>query len=327
MRLDATGAHCLRDQRDRARPGHRGHDGAVRRDRASACRSSGARHHRRHRRDALWRRHLGVARRRHRRRDAHGRPARRCATTCWRSRARSCRPAPTGSTSPTASMVDAGTRSSGSDLAEWRASSISAPTRCRRACRPNWSRRATMCRAASLRLHQRHAGVSYLEVDTETGFVRLLEHWWSRIAARDQPAAGRRADPRRRRAGSRRGAVRALPSTMSAGQLLNGTMADYLVPMAGEMPDIDVAHVVSPTARFRARRQGRRRGGHRRRAGGVDERRQRCAAAARRRSPKSRSRRKPCCARSTRSRNQRETTYEHHRRQKGDRRGDQKLKN
>jgi carbon-monoxide dehydrogenase large subunit len=25
-------------------------------------------------------------------------------------------------------------------------------------------------------------------------------------------------------------------------------MADYLVPMASEMPDIDVAHVVSPTA-------------------------------------------------------------------------------
>src|SRR5207247_10976181 len=32
------------------------------------------------------------------------------------------------------------------------------------------------------------------------------------------------------------------------GQLLNGNMADYLVPMAAEMPDIDVGHVVSPTA-------------------------------------------------------------------------------
>ena len=28
----------------------------------------------------------------------------------------------------------------------------------------------------------------------------------------------------------------------AAGQLLNGNMADYLVPMAGEMPDIDIAH-------------------------------------------------------------------------------------
>jgi carbon-monoxide dehydrogenase large subunit len=32
------------------------------------------------------------------------------------------------------------------------------------------------------------------------------------------------------------------------GQLQNGTMADYLVPMAPEMPDIEVDHVVTPTA-------------------------------------------------------------------------------
>jgi carbon-monoxide dehydrogenase large subunit len=32
------------------------------------------------------------------------------------------------------------------------------------------------------------------------------------------------------------------------GQLLNGNMADYLVPMAAEMPDIEVSHMVSPTA-------------------------------------------------------------------------------
>jgi carbon-monoxide dehydrogenase large subunit len=31
------------------------------------------------------------------------------------------------------------------------------------------------------------------------------------------------------------------------GQLLNGNLADYLVPMAGEMPDIVVAHVSTPT--------------------------------------------------------------------------------
>jgi carbon-monoxide dehydrogenase large subunit len=33
-----------------------------------------------------------------------------------------------------------------------------------------------------------------------------------------------------------------------AGQLLNGSLADYLVPMAAEMPDIVVAHVETPTA-------------------------------------------------------------------------------
>jgi carbon-monoxide dehydrogenase large subunit len=30
--------------------------------------------------------------------------------------------------------------------------------------------------------------------------------------------------------------------------MLNGNMADYLVPMAVEMPDIEIGHVVSPTA-------------------------------------------------------------------------------
>ena len=32
------------------------------------------------------------------------------------------------------------------------------------------------------------------------------------------------------------------------GQMLNSNMADYLVPMAAEMPDIEIGHVVSPTA-------------------------------------------------------------------------------
>ena len=32
------------------------------------------------------------------------------------------------------------------------------------------------------------------------------------------------------------------------GQLLNGNLADYLVPMAAEMPDIEVGHVTSPNS-------------------------------------------------------------------------------
>ena len=35
--------------------------------------------------------------------------------------------------------------------------------------------------------------------------------------------------------------------TDERGQMLNANMADYLVPMMAEMPDIAVAHVVSPT--------------------------------------------------------------------------------
>lgn len=33
------------------------------------------------------------------------------------------------------------------------------------------------------------------------------------------------------------------------GQLLNGSMADYLVPMAAEMPDMIIGHVETPTGR------------------------------------------------------------------------------
>ena len=33
----------------------------------------------------------------------------------------------------------------------------------------------------------------------------------------------------------------------SEGQMLNATMADYLVPMAAEMPDIVIGHVCTPT--------------------------------------------------------------------------------
>ena len=33
-----------------------------------------------------------------------------------------------------------------------------------------------------------------------------------------------------------------------AAQLQNGTLADYLTPMAGEMPDINVYHIQTPTS-------------------------------------------------------------------------------
>ena len=53
---------------------------------------------------------------------------------------------------------------------------------------------------------------SYLEVDIKTGEVTLLQALVRRgLRHRDQPAAGRRADPRRHRAGHRRRALRALP--------------------------------------------------------------------------------------------------------------------
>ncbi len=89
---------------------------------------------------------------------------------------------------------------------------------------------------------------SYVEVDVETGFVKLLRHW----CVED---CGTVLNPLLVDEQIRGGIVQGIGGALfehciydSEGQLLNGSMADYLVPMAGEMPDIEVAHVVSPTA-------------------------------------------------------------------------------
>lgn len=89
---------------------------------------------------------------------------------------------------------------------------------------------------------------SYVEVDTETGFVTLLKHW----CVED---CGTVLNPLLVDEQIRGGIVQGIGGALfehclydTEGQLLNGSMADYLVPMAGEMPDIEVAHVVSATA-------------------------------------------------------------------------------
>jgi aerobic carbon-monoxide dehydrogenase large subunit len=88
---------------------------------------------------------------------------------------------------------------------------------------------------------------SWLEVDTDTGFIRLLKHW----VVED---CGRIINPQLVDEQIRGGVVQGLGAALfekciydERGQLTNANMADYLVPMAGEMPDIDVGHVVSPT--------------------------------------------------------------------------------
>src|SRR4051812_35611980 len=89
---------------------------------------------------------------------------------------------------------------------------------------------------------------SYLEVDVETGFVRLLRHW----VVED---CGTIINPQLVDEQIRGGVVQGLGPALfehclydERGQLLNGSMMDYPVPMAPEMPDIEVGHVVSPTA-------------------------------------------------------------------------------
>jgi carbon-monoxide dehydrogenase large subunit len=89
---------------------------------------------------------------------------------------------------------------------------------------------------------------SYLEVDADTGFIRLLRHW----VVED---CGTIINPQLVDEQIRGGVVQGLGPALfehclydERGQLLNGSMMDYLVPMAPEMPDIEVGHVVSPTA-------------------------------------------------------------------------------
>jgi aerobic carbon-monoxide dehydrogenase large subunit len=89
---------------------------------------------------------------------------------------------------------------------------------------------------------------SYLEVDVETGFITLLKHW----CVED---CGTVINPQLVDEQIRGGVVQGIGAALlehciydERGQLQNGTMADYLVPMAPEMPDIEVGHVVTPTA-------------------------------------------------------------------------------
>jgi carbon-monoxide dehydrogenase large subunit len=89
---------------------------------------------------------------------------------------------------------------------------------------------------------------SYVEVDTDTGFVRLLKHW----VVED---CGRILNPMLVDEQMRGAIVQGIGGALyeeclydAGGQLQNGSMADYLVPMSGEMPDIVVAHVETPTA-------------------------------------------------------------------------------
>jgi len=90
--------------------------------------------------------------------------------------------------------------------------------------------------------------LSHVEVTVETGFVRLLKHW----CVED---CGRVINPRLVDEQIRGAIVQGIGAALyehlvydEQGQLLTGTMMDYLVPMAAEMPEIVVGHVETPTA-------------------------------------------------------------------------------
>jgi carbon-monoxide dehydrogenase large subunit len=88
---------------------------------------------------------------------------------------------------------------------------------------------------------------SWVEVDTDTGMVKLLEHW----CVED---CGRVINPLLVDEQIRGGIVQGLGGALyehcvydAQGNLLTTTMADYLVPMSAEMPDMHVGHVETPT--------------------------------------------------------------------------------
>src|SRR3954470_8462497 len=89
---------------------------------------------------------------------------------------------------------------------------------------------------------------SLVEVDVDTGFVKLLKHW----VVED---CGQVINPLLADEQVRGGVVQGIGAALyeeclydESSQLLNGSLADYLVPMALEMPDIVVAHVETPVA-------------------------------------------------------------------------------
>ena len=89
---------------------------------------------------------------------------------------------------------------------------------------------------------------SWLEIDPETGLVTLLKHW----CVED---CGTVINPLLVEEQIRGGVVQGIGAALyehclydEKGQLQNGSMAGYLVPLAAEMPDIEIGHVVSPTA-------------------------------------------------------------------------------
>lgn len=87
----------------------------------------------------------------------------------------------------------------------------------------------------------------HVEVDTETGLVKILKHF----VVED---CGRVINPLLVEEQVRGGVVQGLGAAFfeecrysDTGQLINGSLADYLVPMSCEMPDIVIDHIETPT--------------------------------------------------------------------------------
>ena len=91
------------------------------------------------------------------------------------------------------------------------------------------------------------AHACHVEVDLDTGLLKLLNYW----VVED---CGTVINPLLVAEQTRGGVVQGLGAALyeeclysPEGQMINGSLADYLLPMAAEMPDIVVEHVTTPT--------------------------------------------------------------------------------
>jgi carbon-monoxide dehydrogenase large subunit len=87
----------------------------------------------------------------------------------------------------------------------------------------------------------------HLEVDVDTGLIRPLKFW----CVED---CGTVLNPQLVDEQIRGGIAHGLGPTLfeqclydERGQLLNGSLVDYLLPTTGEMPDVEIGHVATPT--------------------------------------------------------------------------------
>ena len=86
-----------------------------------------------------------------------------------------------------------------------------------------------------------------VDVDTGTGAVALRRYLRPRLRQGDQPGHRGRPDPRRRGPGRGRRAARG--DGLRRPQLQTGTLMDYLVPTAMELPPIEMVHLEYPSPR------------------------------------------------------------------------------
>ena len=165
-----------------------------------------------------------------------------------RSRAASCRPSRRPWTSATAWWSTARPAPSACRCMSWRASATSGPDTLPAGIQAELVATRHYVPRQYAFAFTNGIQASYLEVDTDSGFVKLLKHW----CVED---CGTVINPQLVDEQVRGGVVQGLGGALfeqclydDRGQMLNGNMADYLVPMAMEMPDIEVGHVVTPTA-------------------------------------------------------------------------------